>query len=29
MALHQILAVKGGSGGGALPLTRDYMYRPG
>ncbi len=26
MALHQILAVKGGSDGGALPLTRDYMY---
>jgi cyclopropane-fatty-acyl-phospholipid synthase len=26
MALHQILAVKRGSGGGALPLTRDYMY---
>jgi cyclopropane-fatty-acyl-phospholipid synthase len=27
MALHQILAVKAGSGGGALPLTRDYMYQ--
>ena len=27
MALHQILAVKRGSGGGALPLTRDYMYQ--
>jgi cyclopropane-fatty-acyl-phospholipid synthase len=29
MALHQILAVKGGSGGSALPLTRDYMYQGG
>jgi cyclopropane-fatty-acyl-phospholipid synthase len=29
MALHQILAVKGGSGGGALPLTRDYIYSGG
>ena len=27
MALHQVLAVKTGSGAGALPLTRDYMYR--
>jgi cyclopropane-fatty-acyl-phospholipid synthase len=26
MALHQILAVKSGVGGGVLPLTRDYMY---
>lgn len=26
MALHQILAVKGGTGSEALPLTRDYMY---
>jgi|SRR6267154_2357792 len=26
MALHQILAVKAGSGTQALPLTRDYMY---
>jgi cyclopropane-fatty-acyl-phospholipid synthase len=26
MALHQILAVKAGSGARALPLTRDYMY---
>jgi cyclopropane-fatty-acyl-phospholipid synthase len=26
MALHQILAVKKGSGAGVLPLTRDYMY---
>jgi cyclopropane-fatty-acyl-phospholipid synthase len=26
MALHQILAVKAGSGAEALPLTRDYMY---
>jgi cyclopropane-fatty-acyl-phospholipid synthase len=26
MALHQILAVKAGSGAKALPLTRDYMY---
>jgi len=26
MALHQILAVKSGSGATALPLTRDYMY---
>jgi cyclopropane-fatty-acyl-phospholipid synthase len=25
-ALHQILAVKAGSGTRALPLTRDYMY---
>jgi cyclopropane-fatty-acyl-phospholipid synthase len=27
MMLHQILAVKAGSGTSALPLTRDYMYR--
>jgi cyclopropane-fatty-acyl-phospholipid synthase len=27
MALHQILAVKAGSGRGVLPLTRDYMYQ--
>jgi len=26
MALHQVLAVKAGSGAKALPLTRDYMY---
>jgi cyclopropane-fatty-acyl-phospholipid synthase len=26
VALHQILAVKSGSGARALPLTRDYMY---
>jgi cyclopropane-fatty-acyl-phospholipid synthase len=26
MALHQILAVKAGSGTGVVPLTRDYMY---
>ena len=26
MALHQILAVKAGTGARALPLTRDYMY---
>jgi cyclopropane-fatty-acyl-phospholipid synthase len=26
MALHQILAVKAGSGARVLPLTRDYMY---
>jgi len=26
MALHQILAVKSGSGAETLPLTRDYMY---
>ncbi len=26
MALHQILAVKAGSGSDAVPLTRDYMY---
>jgi len=26
MALHQILAVKAGSGARALPLTRDYIY---
>jgi len=29
MALHQILAVKGASGGSVLPLTRDYMYQGG
>jgi cyclopropane-fatty-acyl-phospholipid synthase len=29
MMLHQVLAVKSGSGGRALPLTRDYMYRGG
>ena len=29
MALHQILAVKAGSGGGGLPLTREYMYPAG
>jgi cyclopropane-fatty-acyl-phospholipid synthase len=27
MQLHQILAVKSGSGSSTLPLTRDYMYR--
>jgi len=29
MALHQILAVKSGSGTHALPMTRDYMYQGG